>query len=101
MRLKVANNAYKQDIYLIKFSSMQFLVLQEQLNLLNEYIEYQESTIKETESILEQLESKNTIDHWCATKQFELRIDQAKLAIEWAKKFANDLNEKMSGERNV
>ena len=91
MKLPVPNGAHNDDIYLIKLDVMQHLTLEEQIQLLEQFYQEQKDIIEDTQKILTKLSSENSKDHWYASKKFELRLQQAKVAIEWIDKFKYEL----------
>lgn len=93
MKMPVPDGAHNADIYLIKLDVMQHLDLDEQLQLLEQFHLEQNDIIKETQTALKKLEKEDSKDHWYAGKKFELRLQQAKITIEWIGKFKDDLIE--------
>lgn len=91
MKMPVPNGAHNTDIYLIKLDVMQHLALDEQIQLLDQFYEEQKSIIEDTQDALQKLAEENSKDHWYASKKFELRLQQAKVAIEWIKKFKHEM----------
>lgn len=91
MRMPVSNGAHNIDIYLIKLDVMQHLVLDEQVQLLDHFYQEQKDIIEDTQGALQKLAEEDSKDHWYASKKFELRLQQANVAIEWIEKFKHEL----------
>lgn len=91
MKMPVPSGAYTADIYLIKLDVMQHLSLDEQIELLDQYHQEQKDIIEDTQHTLQELAKEDSKDHWYASKRFELRLQQANLAIEWIEEFKQDL----------
>lgn len=91
MKMSVPDGAHNADIYLIKLDVMQHLTLEEQIQLLDQFHQEQKDIIKNTQDILKELEKENSKDHWYASKKFELRLQQANIAIQWIEKFKQEL----------
>jgi DNA-binding PadR family transcriptional regulator len=87
MTMPVPDSAYNADIFLIKLDVMQHLVLDEQIQLLDQFYKEQKDIIEDTQELLQKLAEEDSKDHWYASKKFELRLLQANVAIEWIKKF--------------
>lgn len=90
----VPSGAHNADIYLIKLDVMQQLALEEQIRLLDQFYQEQKDIIKNTQDVLKELEEENSKDHWYASKKFELRLQQANIAIQWTEKFKQELEKK-------
>ncbi|PMD73828.1 PadR family transcriptional regulator [Companilactobacillus nuruki] len=91
MKEDVPVGARSQDIYLIKLDAMQHLSLMEQKDLLMNFIREQQKTIDEERLLIEKFSIDMKKDHWYAEKKQELKLAEAKVAIDWANKFLNDL----------
>ncbi|OPJ61606.1 PadR family transcriptional regulator [Clostridium chromiireducens] len=91
MKMPVPSGAHNADIYLIKLDVMQHLTLDEQIQLLDQFYQEQKDIIKDTQDILEKLAEENSKDHWYASKKFELRLQQANVAIEWIERFKQEM----------
>jgi DNA-binding PadR family transcriptional regulator len=91
MKLPVPNGAHNDDIYLIKLDVMQHLALEEQIQLLEQFYQEQKDITEDTQNALKKLSDENSKDHRYASKKFELRLQQAKIAIEWIDKFKYEL----------
>lgn len=94
MNMPVPDGAHNDDIYLIKLDVMQHLNLEEQIQLLEEFYQEQKNIIEDTQNALKKLSGENSKDHWYASKKFELRLQQAKIAIEWIDNFKYELRKK-------
>ncbi len=94
MKMPVPNGAHSDDIFLIKLDVMQHLVLEEQIQLLEQFYQEQKYIIEDTQNALKKLSGENSKDHWYASKKFGLRLQQAKIAIEWIDKFKYELRKK-------
>ena len=91
MKMPVSNGAHNTDIYLIKLDVMQHLDLDEQIQLLDQFYQEQKNIIEDTQELLQKLAEENSKDHWYAGKKFELRLQQANVAIKWIEKFKHEL----------
>ena len=91
MKMSVSNGAHNTDIYLIKLDVMQHLALDEQIQLLDQFYQEQKNIIEDTQELLQKLAEENSKDHWYAGKKFELRLQQANVAIKWIEKFKHEL----------
>jgi len=91
MKMPVPNGAHNDDIYLIKLDVMQHLALEEQIQLLEQFYQEQKHIVEDTEKILMKLAEENSKDHWYAGKKFGLRLQQAKIAMEWIDQFKYEL----------
>jgi len=91
MKMPVPNGAHNADIYLIKLNVMQHLTLDEQTQLLDQFYQEQKDIIEDTQYVLQKLDEEDSKDHWYASKKFELRLQQANVAIEWIEKFKHEL----------
>jgi len=91
MKMPVPNGAHNADIYIIKLDVMQHLTLDEQIQLLDQFYHEQNDIIEDTQDILEKLAVEKSKDHWYASKKFELRLQQANVAVEWIKKFKQEM----------
>jgi len=70
---------------------MQHLDLDEQIQLLDQFYQEQKNIIEDTQELLQKLAEENSKDHWYAGKKFELRLQQANVAIKWIEKFKHEL----------
>lgn len=91
MKMPVPDGAHNDDIYLIKLDVMQHLALEEQIQLLEQFYQEQKDIIEDTQNALKKLSDENSKDHWYASKKFELRLQQARITIEWIDKFKYEL----------
>lgn len=91
MREDVPDGAKSRDIYLIKLDAMQHLPLEEQQQLLSSFIREQQITISAIEPLIDEFKAAPKRDHWYAEKKQELKLSEAKLAIDWANSFLNEL----------
>lgn len=91
MKMPVPKSAHNADIYLIKLDVMQYLALDEQIQLLDQFYQEQKDIIEDTQNALQKLAEKDSKDHWYASKKFELRLQQTTVAIEWIEKFKHEL----------
>ncbi|MFL0197828.1 PadR family transcriptional regulator [Clostridium sp. WILCCON 0269] len=91
MKMPVPRGAHNADIYLIKLDVMQHLALDEQIQLLDQFYQEQKDIIEDTQDALEKLAKEDSKDHWYAGKKFQLRLQQANVAIEWVEKFKHEL----------
>lgn len=94
MDMPVPDGAHNDDIYLIKLDVMQHLGFEEQIQLLEQFYQEQKDVIKDAQNALKKLSGENSKDHWYAGKKFELRLRQAKIAIEWIDNFKYELRQK-------
>lgn len=91
MKMPVPSGAHTADIYLIKLDVMQHLTIDEQMQLLDQFDQEQIDIIEDTQFALKKLAEEDSKDHWYASKRFELRLQQANVAIDWIKEFKHEL----------
>ncbi|NOW33503.1 PadR family transcriptional regulator [Clostridium beijerinckii] len=91
MKMPIPSGAHTADIYLIKLDVMQHLTIEEQMQLLDQFDQEQREIIEDTQFALKKLAEENSKDHWYASKRFELRLQQANVAIDWIKEFKHEL----------
>ncbi|GAY71871.1 PadR family transcriptional regulator [Lentilactobacillus kosonis] len=98
MKAPINNGLHSDEAYSIKLDVMQHLPLSERFNLLEEYSTAQNIIIKEAIEIKENLERKQTRDHFYASRKQDLRIRVAREKLQWIEEFKDDLTERKSDE---
>ncbi|MFW2490799.1 PadR family transcriptional regulator [Clostridium chromiireducens] len=91
MKMPVPGSAHNADIYLIKLDVMQHLAIDEQIQILDQFYQEQKDIIEDAQNALQKLAEENSKDHWYASKKFELRLQQANVAIEWIERFKQEM----------
>lgn len=91
MQQDVPSGAHRDDIYKIKLDVMQHLPLEQQKELLNQFMEEHQNAIEEAESWILKLSKEGSVDHWYAGKKLDLRLAEAQVAKIWAEKFLKEL----------
>ncbi|RII34055.1 PadR family transcriptional regulator [Clostridium chromiireducens] len=91
MKMPVPGSAHNADIYLIKLDVMQHLAIDEQIQILDQFYQEQKDIIEDAQIALQKLAEENSKDHWYASKKFELRLQQANVAIEWIERFKQEM----------
>lgn len=91
MKTPVPDGAHSADLYLIKLNVMQHLSINEQMQLLDRFYQEQKDIIQDAQNVLGKLEKKNSIDHWYASKKFQLLINQADVTMKWINEFKQEL----------
>lgn len=88
----ISSNAHTEDLFLIKINAMRHVRMEDQLNLLDQYLNEQHQIIMEIEKEMRALKSQDlTNGHRYAYKVPELRLTRANATIQWLLEYKDEL----------